>query len=118
MADIFINVNQLKDKIVSEQKNNANIGMSVICDYFLKIIDDVPIANVRPKIKIKDLINFKVFWGAEFRNEMGEKIIDDDIEISDITDIGVIEEICDRDGIKLPQYHPVVYIISKSLLND
>ena len=104
MADKYINADKLKEKIIAEQKN-ANMGMSVIYDYFLKIIDDEPIADVRLKIKIKDLIMFKAFWGAEFRNEMGEKIIDGNMEIGDITDI-------------LPQYHPVVYIIPQSLLND
>ena len=64
-------------------------------------------------MKIKDLIKFKVFQGAEFRTEMGEKIIDGDMKIGDITDIGVIEEIYDRNGIKLPHYHAVVYISLK-----
>lgn len=48
MADKYINANKLKENIKAEQKNNANMGMSVICDWFIEAINNEPAADVQP----------------------------------------------------------------------
>ena len=48
MADKYINADKLNEKIKTEQKNNANMGMSVIYDWFIETIKNEPNADVQP----------------------------------------------------------------------
>lgn len=48
MADKYINADKLKENIKAEQKNNTNMGMSVICDWFIEAINNEPAADVQP----------------------------------------------------------------------
>lgn len=57
MADKYINADKLKENIKAEQKNNANMGMSVICDWFIEVINNEPVADVQPTEKFEEYRN-------------------------------------------------------------